>query len=87
MPSRTSRTLRMKKNALQSKLSSLKANKTDTEAYLGELDNELQAVLGEVDKANADLSATESELEVTQQNLAEAREKGSGTIRSAENSY
>lgn len=67
--------LENEKNALQSKLSSLKANKTDTEAYLGELDNELQSVLGEVDKANADLSATEAELEVTQQNLADAKDK------------
>lgn len=65
--------LKSQQAELESQLASLKKNKTDTETYIKELDDKIKVYLGQLEEVSAQIAATEAEITLTQENLAEAQ--------------
>ena len=55
-------------------LQSWKQNKSDTESYISELDDKIKTYLAQLEEVSAQLEQTESEISITQDNLAQAKE-------------
>lgn len=66
--------LKSQQAELESQLSSLKQNKTDTETYITELDEKIKTYLSQLEEVSNQLKATEAEITLTQENLAQAQE-------------
>lgn len=66
--------LKNQQSELESQLASLKKNKSDTEAYISELDSKIKTYLAQLEEVSAQLEQTESEISITQDNLAQAKE-------------
>ena len=52
----------------------MKQNKSDTESYISELDDKIKTYLAQLEEVSAQLEQTESEISITQDNLAQAKE-------------
>ena len=66
--------LKNQQSELESQLASLKKNKSDTESYISELDSKIKTYLAQLEEVSAQLEQTESEISITQDNLAQAKE-------------
>ena len=66
--------LKNQQSELESQLAALKKNKTDTETYISDLDEKIKVYLGQLEEVSAQLKQTEAEIEVTQENLAQAKD-------------
>lgn len=65
--------LKSQQAELESQLASLKKNKTDTETYIAELDDKIKVYLAQLEEVSEQIAATEAEIVLTQENLAEAQ--------------
>ena len=66
--------LKNQQSELESQLAELKQNKSDTESYISELDDKIKTYLAQLEEVSAQLEQTESEISITQDNLAQAKE-------------